>query len=105
MPHATADIKWGADYVYSIGGRMFAVAFQSDTHGTFVSFKVDDDLFLSMTAREGIIPAPYLARARWVQVTDLDQVSSVELKALIRRSYELVSMKLTRKQRSALGLL
>ena len=105
MPHATADIKWGADYVYSIGGKMFAVAFQSDTHGTFVSFKVDDDLFLSMTAREGIIPAPYLARASWVQVTDLDKVSSVELKALIRRSYELVSMKLTRKQRSALGLL
>ncbi len=104
LPHATADIKWGADYVYSIGGKMFAVAFQSQTHGTFVSFKVDDDLFLSMTAREGIVPAPYLARAKWVQVTDLKKVSDAELKALIRRSYDVVAMKLTKKQRVAFGM-
>ena len=27
LPHATGDIKWGVDQVYSIGGRMFCVAF------------------------------------------------------------------------------
>jgi predicted DNA-binding protein (MmcQ/YjbR family) len=104
MPHANADIKWGADYVYSIGGKMFALAFLSQTHGRFVSFKVDDDLFLSMTAREGIVPAPYLARAKWVQVTDLKKVSDTELKAWIKRSYDMVAMKLTKKQRTAFGM-
>ena len=105
LPHATADIKWGADYVYSIGGKMFAVAFQSQTHGTFVSFKVDDDLFLSLTARDGIVPAPYLARAKWVQVTDLKKVSDAELKAWITRSYHVVAMKLTKKLRTTYGML
>ncbi len=104
LPHATADIKWGVDHVYSIGGKMFAVAFHSETRGSLVSFKVDDDLFLSLTAREGFIPAPYLARAKWVQVTDLERLSAAELKALLQRSYTLVAMKLTRKQRTALGL-
>ena len=104
LPHAAADIKWGVDHVYSIGGRMFAVAYQSEARGTLVSFKVDDDLFLSLTAREGFAPAPYLARAKWVQVGDLDKLSAAELKALLQRSYALVAMKLTRKQRTAMGL-
>ena len=31
-----------------------------------ISFKVDDDRFLELTDRDGIIPAPYLARVKWV---------------------------------------
>jgi predicted DNA-binding protein (MmcQ/YjbR family) len=104
LPQATADVKWGADYVYSIGGKMFAVAFQSQMRGVFVAFKVDDHLFLQYTDRAGFVPAPYLARAKWVQVQDLRQVSAAELKALIRRSYQLVALKLTRKTRRELGL-
>ena len=104
LPHATGDIKWGIDQVYSIGGRMFCVACVDSHHSATVSFKVDDDLFLSMSDRSGFIPAPYMARAKWVQVTDLKKVSDAELKALIRRSYELVAMKLTKKMRAALGL-
>jgi len=69
-----------------------------------VSFKVDDDLFLQMSDRPGFIPAPYLARAKWVQVIDLSRVSDAELKALIRRSYDLITAKLTRKLRTELGL-
>lgn len=105
LPHATADIKWEIDHVYSIGGRMFAVACETTSRGTMVGFKVDDDLFLQYTDRKGFIPAPYLARAKWVQVQDLKALSDAELKALIRRSYELVAQKLTKKARVELGLL
>ena len=105
LPHATGDIKWGADQVYSIGGRMFCVAFDNPDGPSTVSFKVDDDLFLQHTDRKGFIPAPYMARAKWVQVNDLKKVSDAELKALIKRSYELVALKLTKKLRTELGLL
>ena len=104
LPHATGDIKWGIDQVYSIGGRMFCVACVDSKRNSTVSFKVDDDLFLSMSDRTGFIPAPYMARAKWVQVTDLKKVSDAELKALIKRSYELVAMKLTKKLRTELGI-
>jgi predicted DNA-binding protein (MmcQ/YjbR family) len=104
LPHATGDIKWGVDQVYSIGGKMFCVAYINAKGMHMVGFKVDDDLFLSCTDRAGFAPAPYLARAKWVQVTELKKVSDAELKALIKRSYELVAMKLTKKLRAEIGM-
>ena len=105
LPHATGDIKWGVDQVYSIGGKMFCVAFVDPQKCATVAFKVDDDLFLSYTDRAGFIPAPYMARAKWVQVIDLKKISDAELKLLIKRSYDLVSLKLTKKLRTALGMI
>jgi predicted DNA-binding protein (MmcQ/YjbR family) len=69
-----------------------------------VSFKVEDERFLELTDREGFIPAPYLARAKWVQVTNLKAGADAELKALIRRSHELVLARLSRKVQTALAM-
>jgi predicted DNA-binding protein (MmcQ/YjbR family) len=62
-----------------------------------MSFKVEDERFLELTDRPGIIPAPYLARARWVHVSKEADLSDEEAAQLLRRSYELVLAKLTRK--------
>jgi len=35
-----------------------------------VSFKVKDDEFKELTSRKYIIPAPYLARYKWILVKD-----------------------------------
>ena len=105
LPHATGDVKWGVDQVYSIGGRMFCVACVDSKKQSSVSFKVDDDLILAYSDRDGFIPAPYMARAKWVQIVDLKKVSDAELKALIKRSYELVALKLTKKLRAEFGLI
>ncbi len=104
LPGVTGDIKWEVDLVYSVGGKMFCVAFVDRDGKETVSFKVDDDLFLQYTDREGFIPAPYLARAKWVQVINLKKVSDAEMKSLIKRSHELVAMKLTKKLRAELGI-
>ena len=105
MPHATADVKWGIDHVYSIGGRMFAVACKTKDGATHLSFKVDDDRFLELTDRPGFIPAPYLARAKWVQLADLSKVGDSELKALLKHSFDLVAAKLTKKMQREFGLI
>lgn len=105
MPHATADVKWGIDHVYSIGGKMFAVACKTEKGGTHLSFKVDDDRFLEYTDRPGFIPAPYFARAKWVQLKDLSAVSDAEVKAMIKRAYQLIAAKLTKKQQREFGLI
>ena len=104
LPGAKGEIKWQVDLVYVVGAKMFCVAFEDKHKHATVSFKVDDDLFLQYTDRPGFIPAPYMARARWVQVNDLKQVGDAELKALIKRSHQLVCMKLTKKLRAELGM-
>ena len=93
---ATEEIKWGNDLVFSVGEKMFACA-SNEASVNAVSFKVEDERFLELTDRDGIIPAPYLARAKWVRVEDLRTLSDAEAGALLRRSYELVFAKLTKK--------
>jgi predicted DNA-binding protein (MmcQ/YjbR family) len=102
LPGATEEIKWGADLVFSVGAKMFAVTGDC-VAADGISFKVDDDRFLELTDRDGIIPAPYLARARWVKIADLKAVSDDEAAALLKRSYELVFGKLTKKLQREIG--
>jgi predicted DNA-binding protein (MmcQ/YjbR family) len=102
-PGVTEDIKWGADLVYSVGGKMFAVTGAGAKDAGGVSFKVPDARFLELTGRPGIVPAPYLARARWVLVQRDARLAKAELAALIRGSYELVRAKLPLRVRRELG--
>jgi predicted DNA-binding protein (MmcQ/YjbR family) len=85
----------GADIVFSVGEKMFAVT-GSATPAEGMCFKVEDDRFLELTDRPGIIPAPYLARAKWVYVNREADFSDQEAAALLRRSYELLA-KLSKK--------
>jgi predicted DNA-binding protein (MmcQ/YjbR family) len=102
LPHATEDIKWGADLCFLIGGKMFAVTLLREGKPHTFGFKVDEHRWLELTDRPGIVPAPYLARAKWVQVLTTDALSDAEARELLRRSYELVFAKLTRAQKAAL---
>ncbi|NOT86638.1 MAG: MmcQ/YjbR family DNA-binding protein [Lysobacter sp.] len=100
-PGVTEDIKWGADLVFSVVGKMFCVL---DTGGSGrLSFKVEDERFLELTERPGVIPAPYLARARWVSVVEPRVLAEAELHALLRRSYELVRAKLPKAEQRRLA--
>lgn len=96
LPGATQDVKWESSLVFSVGGKMFA-ATADDPKATHICFKVDDDAFLALTDRPGIIPAPYLARAKWVRIDDLKTVSDDEAVTLLKRAHELVFGKLTKK--------
>ena len=99
MPGATEDLKWGADLAFSVGGKMFCVVNTEPPHQ--MSFKCTPDDFAELTEREGLIPAPYLARAMWVQQSDLaDEVlDRRELQQLLRKSYDLVVAKLPKSKR------
>lgn len=94
LPGATEDVKWGGDWVASVGGKMFFAAGPEPGAWTAVSFKVDDDRFLELTGVPGIVPAPYAARFKWVMVKDARALPATELKALVRRSHALVLARL-----------
>ena len=93
FPGVTEDIKWGSDLVFSVGGKMYTVICLDPPHT--VAFKCTTEMFAELVEREGIIPAPYLARASWVQAQGLaDSLDRRELEQLVRASHELVSAKL-----------
>ncbi len=102
FPGSTEDLKWGDDVVFSVGMKMFA-HFGNAMPATHVAFKAEDERFLELSDRPGIIPAPYLARAKWVCVEDAGALSDAEAAVLLRRAYELVFAKLTRKLQREIG--
>jgi len=102
FPAATEDIKWDHDLVFSVGAKMFCVIALEPPFTC--SFKVSDEIFEEMSQQQGFRPAPYMARAKWVQVTNLQIVKYSELQSLIKQSYDLIKQKLTKKMRTELGL-
>jgi predicted DNA-binding protein (MmcQ/YjbR family) len=102
LPGATRDIKWGADEVYSVGGKMFAVFWVDHGHARTVSFKADPARFLELTDRPGIVPAPYLARAHWVQIREPKSVAEPDARDLVRDSHERVLRGLSKKAQAAI---
>src|SRR5215217_2005696 len=102
LPGTTEDIKWGNDLCFSVGGKMYCV---SSLEPPFkIAFKVKDEEFEELSNREGFIPAPYMARAKWVLVTDRSKLHKKEWESYIRQSYELIKSKLTKKLRQELGI-
>jgi predicted DNA-binding protein (MmcQ/YjbR family) len=102
LPAVTEDVKWEHDLVFSVGGKMFCVA--SLEPPLSYSFKVRDEEFEELSKQPGLIPAPYMARAKWVCVTDPRKLTQSKAKEYIQQSHELVKMKLTKKQRTELGI-
>ena len=96
LPSSTEQIMWDNDRVFKVGGKMFACSgVERDSR---LSFKVDDDRFLELSDQPGIAPAPYLARAKWVQIDPAEcELPDRDIEKLIRRSYELVVAKLPKK--------
>ena len=103
LPGATVDIKWGADECHCVGGKMFAVFGIEEKKAGNVSFKCEPSRFLELTDVPGIIPAPYLARAHWVQVENAKAVSDTQVRELVARSHSLIFAKLTKKERDAIA--
>ncbi len=101
FPGATEQIQWGNDLLFKVAGKMFLVTgFNPNSPFTI---KAADDSFHELTELAGIHPAPYLARARWVQIVPAEcRLRNSELEALIRQSYDLVVAKLPKRTQRAL---
>jgi predicted DNA-binding protein (MmcQ/YjbR family) len=98
LPGVTEDVKWGHDLCFCVGGKMFVVVNLDPPHQ--VAFKCTPDTFAELTEREGVIPAPYMARNMWVQEQELGEtLERRELEPLIKASYELVVAKLPKTRR------
>jgi len=103
LPGATVDIKWGADECHCVGSKMFAVFGIDGKKAGNVSFKCEPSRFLELTDIPGIIPAPYLARAHWVQIENAKALPDAQARELVAQSHALIFAKLTKNQRAAIA--
>ena len=102
LPGTTEDVKWGDNLVFSVWQKMYAV-FDLTGEQAF-AFKVDPMVFEGLVAKEGIRPAPYLARHHWVKLDGPEVLAADLLEELIRESHRLVASKLPKKIQRQLGL-
>jgi predicted DNA-binding protein (MmcQ/YjbR family) len=109
LPDVVETMQWGDNLVFwvadkAIGGKMFALAGLSPDHGAVLSFAAGPERFAELVEREGLFPAPYLARAHWVAVERWTTLPSHELKELLAHARELVFAKLPKRTKDVLAM-
>lgn len=100
-PGTTEELQWEVHLLYKVAGKMFCIGSIEDGDG--IAFKVAEEDFDEWSARPGVIPAPHLARAKWVKVQDTQSLNLKEWKECIRQSYELIKAKLPKKVQATLN--
>jgi len=102
FPGTTEQIQWEDDLLFKVGGKMFAIT-PLEPARVWLTLKADPEEFAELTERPGIIPAPYLARAKWISIKTPEVIPAAEVAALLRKSYEQVLAKLPGKTRESLS--
>jgi predicted DNA-binding protein (MmcQ/YjbR family) len=109
LPHVEETMQWGANLVFwvgdkRIGGKMFALADLDGDRRAVLSFAASPERFAELVEREGVFPAPYLARAHWVALEDWQALPAPELKDLLREARDRVEARMPKRTREALAL-
>jgi predicted DNA-binding protein (MmcQ/YjbR family) len=124
LPHVAETMQWGANLVFwvgdkAIGGKMFALidldepappsraANQQPATGNqqlLLSYSAGPDRYAELLERDGLVPAPYMARIFWVAAERWDVFSEAEWQRELRAAYEITYVKLPKKVRATLAL-
>ena len=100
FPHAKEKLQWGENLCFKVRAKIFAILNLGSVPQS-VCFKCDPDRFGDLLEQEGIVPAPYLGRYKWVLVESLDVLSDDELEDLLSQSYQMVVAKIPRGRSAA----
>lgn len=104
--HATTHIiQWGGASVWKVGEKIFAIAspVAKDCDHQPISFKCSEISYDILCEQDGLAPAPYLARAKWIQIQKQGALSEDELKDYIQTAHDIIRCKLTKKVQRDLG--
>jgi len=93
FPDVTEDMPWGDDLCFKVRGKIFTGMVLSDGRFPRITLKCASETFHELLEIEGISPAPYVGRYKWVMLANSNVLSANELESLIRQSYILVAAK------------
>jgi predicted DNA-binding protein (MmcQ/YjbR family) len=89
FPQARETLQWGETLCFKVAGKIFAMLSLASVPPS-LCFKCAPERFSELCEQEGIRPAPYVGRYKWVLLERLDVLSDEEIEDLIRQSHELV---------------
>ncbi len=105
LPATTHVVQWGNTSVWKVGGKIFALCSSWGTGGVqAISFKCSEMSYGLLIEEAGIVPAPYLARARWVQIREKGALSDEDIRAYVVAAHGLILRKLPKTLKASLGL-
>jgi predicted DNA-binding protein (MmcQ/YjbR family) len=109
LPNVVETMQWGANLVFwvgdkAIGGKMFALlnldepsqSAASKQH-LILSYAAGPDRYAELIERQGLVPAPYMARIHWVAAERWDVFTPAEWKRELLAAHQLTLAKLPRK--------
>ena len=98
FPDASEKLQWGENLCFKVRGKIFAIVDLSQGKLTPITLKSAPEQFHELLEVEGISPAPYVGRYKWVMLANSNVLPSDELAALIRQSHDLVVAKAPKKK-------
>jgi predicted DNA-binding protein (MmcQ/YjbR family) len=99
LPGTTEEIKWD-HLTFCVAGKLYIITgFEDDAP---LTFKIPPEEFDELTARDGIIQAPHMAKGQWVCITRRGVLRREEWEHYLRQSYDMVKAKLPKKVRESL---
>jgi predicted DNA-binding protein (MmcQ/YjbR family) len=98
FPDVTEDMPWADDLCFKVRGKIFTGMVLSDGRFPRITLKCAPETFHELLEIEGISPAPYVGRYKWVMLANSNVLSANELEALIRKSYDLVEANAPKKK-------
>lgn len=109
LPHVVETMQWGDSLVYwvgdkAIGGKMFTLLSLDGRMGAIVAFAAGAERAAELLERDGLFPAPYLARAGWVASKQWDVLRLREWQEQFTQAHALVLARLAPRTQAALAL-
>ena len=98
LPDATENLQWGETLCFKVRGKLFASVHLSEGKLAPIVFKSAPEKFHELVEIEGISPAPYVGRYKWVLLANSNVLPAEELETLIRQSYDWVVAKAPKKR-------
>ena len=109
LPHAVETMQWGDNLVFwvgdkAVGGKMFCLLnLDAGKHGV-ISYSAGPERYAELVEREGIVPAPYMARIYWVAVERWSLLRNVEWERELGAAHAITLAKMPKRTRDVLAL-
>jgi predicted DNA-binding protein (MmcQ/YjbR family) len=109
LPHAKEAVGWGHHLVFwvgdkAIGGKMFALIHLDGTGTGVAWFHCGAERYQELLEIEGIIPAPYMAKAHWVTIERWDVLRARQWEEELRLAHTLVYERLPKRTKTVLAM-
>ncbi len=109
LPHVTESVNWGHHLVFwvgdkAIGGKMFALIHLDEAGTGVVWFHCGAERFQELLETEGVLPAPYMARAFWVAIERWSVFGQRQWQDELRQAHQLIYDKLPKRTKTLLAM-